>query len=682
MKKKLVKKIIVTTALCLCVTGASAQKERSDTAIARTHTIDEVAVTGTRKQHELSSTAPLYMIGQQEMLRLGMTDMADALHRLPGITLRDYGGAGGMKTISVRGFGSKHTGVSYDGILLSECQSGEIDVSRYSLDNVRNLSLVIGDNDDIFIPARQASAPAVLAIETSNLPQPLQRRGGTNGADSVPPPLEGQGEVAIKLGSFGHISPFIRYEQTLSDHFALAATGEYTYAENDYPFTLRNGILTTYEHRTNSRMNSGHGEIDIKWTPNTMNRISAKAYFYDNNRQLPGQVRYYTNLSKEQLHDQNFFAQMQYMTHNRSNWSLKWSAKYNFASSKYKNGLYTGGIMDADYWQREYYSSVCVLYAPSHQWAFDYSADYAFNNLNSSLPTDTRPYRHSVLQSATAKYSNGRLTALARLLLSLYYNGAKDGEGARNMRRLSPSLSVSYKVFEDKDLYVRVSYKNIFRTPTFNESYFFHYGSIDLLPESTDQLNLGVTWRGKWNATTLQMTCDGYVNHVKDKIIAVPQTMFLWTNINLEKVRTLGVDATVSINHRLNNSHLLLLSSNYTYQRVANRTKVYEQFYNNQIAYTPLNSGSCAVGWENPWVNLSVHASGMSSRWANNEHYTDTKVKGFIDCGVTLYRQFALRRSALEARLDLKNIFDTQYEIVRLYPMPGFSYQFSINYKF
>ena len=77
---------------------------------------------------------------------MGVTDVADALHRIPGVTLRDYGGAGGMKTVSVRGFGAKHTGVSYDGIMLSDCQSGEIDLSRYSLDNVDQLSLVIGDN--------------------------------------------------------------------------------------------------------------------------------------------------------------------------------------------------------------------------------------------------------------------------------------------------------------------------------------------------------------------------------------------------------------------------------------------------------------------------------------------------------------------------------------------------------
>ena len=76
----------------------------------------------------------LYVNQQQNLNTAGITDIADALNRMPGITIRDYGGAGGMKTVSVRSFGTQHTGVSYDGIMLSDCQSGQIDLSRYSLE--------------------------------------------------------------------------------------------------------------------------------------------------------------------------------------------------------------------------------------------------------------------------------------------------------------------------------------------------------------------------------------------------------------------------------------------------------------------------------------------------------------------------------------------------------------------
>lgn len=652
----------------MSVLCASAQTVRKDTTTQQNYKIQEVVITESKKARTVSSTAPLHILGRQEMLKTGVTDMADALHRLPGINLRDYGGAGGVKTVSVRGFGAKHTGVSYDGIMLSDSQSGEIDLSRYSLDNVDNISLTVGDNDEIFIPARNASTPATLSIQTIGVPT----------ADTDPH-LTAQ----LKVGSFGYISPFLRYEQNFSNKFAFSAVGEYTYADNDYPYSIKNITLTMHDRRTNSRMNSGHGELNFVWNVNPTSRVSGKAYYYDNDRQLPGQVHYYVNISKETLHDRNAFGQLMYQTFWTNGLSFKWYGKYNWYSSSYRDPLYTGGVMDADYWQREAYTAASLLYSPNEHWAFDYSADYFFNNLNSSLATDTRPYRHSILQSATAKYSTHRLNILARLLYSSYLNEAKDGEGADDMSRLSPSLSFSYKLLDEQNLYVRASYKNIFRAPTFNENYYFHYGSPDLKPESTDQFNLGVTWRaGDEQKTSWQITMDGYYNHVKDKIIAIPYNMFIWRCINVGKVRTLGAEVTAQLTHRFNERHALTWMGSYSLQDSENRTIPGSNTYGLQLAYTPKHTGSVTVSYENPWINLSLNGQGVSSRWANNEHYESTEIEGYWDTNLSAYRTFSFGKHTIEGRFDIKNLFDQQYEIVRFYPMPGRSWLLTINYKF
>ncbi len=662
------KLMITLTMTCLLATKASGQEVRNDTITDRVHQLREVTVTESRRQREVKSTAPLYIIDREQMLTLGVTDVADALHRIPGVTLRDYGGAGGLKTVSVRGFGAKHTGVSYDGVLLSDCQSGEIDLSRYSLDNVDQLSLVIGDNDDIFIPARNASTSAVLNIQTIGMPD----------ADTKPH-LTAQ----MKVGSFGYVSPFLRYEQNLNENLAFSAAGEYTYAENDYPFELRNVTVVTHEQRTNSRMNQGHAEMNLVWKIDNLNTLSGKIYYYDNDRQLPGQVHYYTDVNKETLRDRNFFAQVQYLRRNLSGLSLKWNTKFNWNASIYHDPLTPNNYNDASYWQREAYTSVAVLYVPSESWAFDYSGDLAFNNLNGSAERtiSNNPFRLSLLQSLTAKYRSGRLTALARLLHSVYLNESKGGPSARNMRKLSPSVSLSYKLLEDEELLLRASYKNIFRSPTFNESYYFHYGSTDLLPETTDQLNLGVTWLRESDQWGINMTLDGYYNHVNDMIVAVPYNMFIWTCVNVGKVNVLGADVTVQASRQLVEGHSLRISGGYSYQQAENRTNSDSPYYGNQIAYIPKHSGSAAVGWDNPWANLSVHLTGVSSRWANNQHYEGTEIEGYWDMGVTVYRHFRWKDQCLEARMDVKNVLNKQYEIVRFYPMPGRSWQVSVKYQ-
>ncbi len=653
---------------------------QTDTITDRVHQLEGVTITETQRKHTVTSTSPLHLLDRQDLLTMGVTDIADALHRLPGITIRDYGGAGGMKTVSVRGFGAKHTGVSYDGVMLSECQSGETDLSRYSLDNVDYISLVIGDNDDIFIPARQATTPAVLNIQTLRLP-----------TEDTNPHLTTQ----VKFGSFGYVSPFLRYEQNFSNKFAFSAVGEYTYAENDYPYELQNGTQTIHDYRTNSRMNSGHGELNFLWNINKTNRLTGKVYYYDNDRQLPGQVRYYTNLSGENLRDRNFFGQVMYQTYWDDKWSLKWISKFNWSASIYKDDLMAGGINDASYWQREVYTTVALLYTPDEHWSFDYSADYAFNNLNGSSWRTVmgHPYRHTVLQSATAKYHIKRLTILGRLLYSLYLNEQKDvpqvertdiqRNSASNMRRLSPSVSLSYRLFAEQDMYVRASYKNIFRSPTFNESYYYHYGSPNLKPETTDQYNVGITFsHTRLKNWQLYMTLDGYYNHVKDMIVAVPYNMFVWTCVNVGKVYIYGIDATLKTTYRFSPRYAILFSGNYSYQKVENRFNPESPNYKKQIAYMPEHTGSAALTFENPWVNVSVHGVRVSSRWPNNDHYDGTMIEGYTDIGLTAYRQLTFGRHQLEARFDLKNMFDEQYEIVYHYPMPRRSYQVTLNYKF
>ena len=69
----------------------------------------------------------------------------------------------------------------------------------------------------------------------------------------------------LKAGSFGYISPYLRYEQNITNRLAFSLSGDYTYAENDYPYELKGGAITRKDRRTNSRMNQGHAEINVLW---------------------------------------------------------------------------------------------------------------------------------------------------------------------------------------------------------------------------------------------------------------------------------------------------------------------------------------------------------------------------------------------------------------------------------
>lgn len=655
------------SATLAALTFVSAYAENDTTA----RNLQEFEVVSERVRKEVTSTAPLYNLTSERMKTMGVTDISDALHRLPGVNIRDYGGAGGMKTVSVRGFGTTHTGVIYDGIVLSDSQSGKIDLSRYSLDNLGSLSLVVGDNNDIFVPAKASASAATIMLTSLSVPSPVDSLWHIT--------------ALMRFGSFGTYNPYFNIGKTLSKKFSFSVIGEYFHARNNYPFTLFNGILVTREHRNNSRMNSWHGEVNTRWRPTEASTLDAKLYYYDNNRQLPGAVILYNPVCKEKLHDRNFFGQLTYKNLSLDKFSFQGLAKFNWDSSLYhdENGKYPGGELNELYIQRETYLSGSALYMPTDKLSFNYSADYIYNEMTTNQMEVVGPWRHSILQSLTGKYENSWLVATARLLLSVFDNGAKEGESAQDRTKLSPSLSVSVQPWRNRLLFVRASYKNIFRMPTFNESYYFRMGSTSLKPEDTNQVNLGVTWQyntsGWLNA--LILTGDIYYNHVKDKIEAVPTNMFIWQMRNIDKVRAFGADVTANATFNLAMRQKLVFAGNYSWQRVQPRTSKLDPEYNKQVAYTPIHSGAASLSWENPWVDVVAHATAVSDRYGTSSNLPITRIKGYVECGAAIMHSFKFKKNALDLRFDLTNIFDTQYEIVADYPMPGRAWKFTLTYK-
>lgn len=621
--------------------------------------LHEVEVRAIAHTRSVKTSTPVQSFSAQRMQTLGIGSMAEALKHLSGITVRDYGGAGGMKTVSVRGIGARHTAVVYDGMAIGDCQTGEIDLSRFDTDNLQNMSIAIGDADNIFTPARNAAAPASIYLET--IPDTAFFR------------------AKLGLGSWTTINPQLKITKPVGNAM-IDVSASYLHSDNNYPFTLRNVTLQTKERRHNSRMDAGRLEIGTRWHISPSTTLSAKTYYYDNNRQLPGIVHLYTHDNNEHLHERNAFAQASLRSVLSSKVSIQANGKMSWASSEYQIKGTNAGITSQSYWQREYYGSAALLYTPTHYLSIDYSADVAHNNLNTTLSTWHSPYRNSLWQTLAAKYSSRRLTAIGRIVSSDYWD---TNDNAHNHEaRVLPSLSMSYHILPQGRLMARAFWKMTFRMPTFNELYYYHIGSTDLKPERTSQYNIGLvsdnTFDSGIGRIHITSTIDGYMAHVDDKIVAIPFNMFVWQMMNVAKVRTLGLDATANIDWNICRRHSLMLSANYSLQRVQNRSNSSSPNYNYQIPYTPVHTFASTIAWHNSLVDIAFTIDGMTKRWTTNEHSKGTRIDGFTEMDVNLKRSFRLGKCRLTATASMLNITNKQYDIVAHYPMPGRSWRVGI----
>lgn len=631
-------------------------------------TLQGVEVTPKRAIDPIKTTTQTQSIDAQEIKLRGITDISDAMRRFAGVNLRDYGGAGGMKTVSLRGFGAQHTGVVYDGIALSNLQNGEIDLSRYNLDNLNSVSLNTGENDEIFLPARASASASTLILSSYT------------DKDLYDPSLRMR--VALEAGSFNHWRPSAYIGKSFSEKVALSASGSFLHSDNDYPYTLANGNTTMHERRRNSRINNGNGDLSCFWQCAPGGSLTIKGYVYGNDQQLPGPAILYNPENNEYLRELNTFGQATYRQRLAPKWRLMINAKYNWASTRYENhsDIYPNGLLRNRYIQQEYYGSAALLFSPISGLQFDYSADYAHNKFRNGAALYMR---NSLLQSLAAKYTVWRLKIIAKALYSLYMHPATGVSDAGTHQRLSPSLGLLMQPIPSEEFFVRASYKEIFRMPTFSELYFDHYGSINLDPELTRQYNLGVTWQRSSMGflDQLGITLDGYINEVRNKIVAMPVGMFMMRMMNLGKVRIFGADATLQCDFRLAQSHMLLLNATYSYTRAQPRTDRTMLDWMKQLAYTPLNSGSASLTWTNPWVNVTAHVTGCSGRYSTNHNLPSSRIPGYMELGFTLSHDFHFRGHVLELRADLINALDKQYELVARYPMPGRAWSASVVFK-
>lgn len=638
----------------------------NDTITGRTHHIGEVRVERKRVERSVSSATPLQTVDKEVMQQLGMTNLSDAVKRFAGVNVRDYGGIGGMKTVSVHNLGAHHTAVSYDGVTVSNTQAGQIDVGRFSLDNVQTVSLAIGADDRLMQTARHFASAGIIAIQTER------------------PVFEDERQQAFRFrlngGSFGMVNPSLRYWQKIGGQTALSVNGNYMRADGTYKYTLVNGRYRSEEKRYNSDIYAINGEANLYQTFRDESQLDVKAYWYYSHRGLPGAVTLYNPVSNERLHDEDFFTQAVYRKTLSQQWQIHARLKYTHSWSRYEDTdpKYQDGQQNDIDRQNEYYGSVTAGWTPVRNFGLSVAQDLVFNNLRNNINVGSsqrpaNPDRFTSLTALTAKWSLPRTDVWANLVATYATERVETGTNPEDRKRLSPTVAVTYRLLDDDALHVRAMYKSTFRMPTFNDLYYLRMGNTALRPEKAHEYSLGLTWGGiRIGHADITATVDAYYNDVDDKIVAFPST-YVWKMANFGHVNIHGVDATVSADIPLVSKVNLLVSAAYTYQKAVDKTKGAAS-YDRQLPYTPQHAANASAILRTPWVDVGYSVLMQGKRWSMAQNTPEYLIKAYWEHTLTLSHLFTFSRCRLNVTGKVQNLTDEDYEIIKYYPMPGHSW--------
>lgn len=667
--------IILSALLILLHTTAAAQ----DT-LRRPVTLPQVTVIQTNSRPEtLKSQTPTQVATSEAIEHLGDAQLSDVLRRMVGVTLKDYGGIGGIKTVSARGLGSQFSTLTIDGVAVTDCQNGQVDLGRYMLGNSSYISLSNGPVAGTLNSARAFSAGSIINMETHEPEfgmRPFNLRVG----------LEG--------GSYGLRSPTLSYEQRIGRKLSLSLWGNYLQSDGNYPFTLYytpgRTDSSSREQRFNSAVQLGTADLNLFYRFDSQNRLHIKSHFMKSRHELPGPVIYYTVKGSEHSEEQLLFSQARYR-HTGQNWDWQLLAKYQSSVDIYEDtAVHTIGVLHNEYHQQETYLSQTVRYHTGNgkqdYFSVSLSADEAAGHLSTNLSKHNNVRRLSAIGVLAVEYLARQIPSHPRLNAHLIATWIRDNEPtevSNPYARLSPYAGITWPI---SHFTLRYFYKENYRVPNFNELYYYTVGH-SLRPEKARQHNLGLTYRSNpWRIGSAvaahTATLDLYYNRVSDKIIAIPvQNMFLWSMTNMGQVEIAGLDFTANATIQTTSAPRTRfdLSLGYSYQHAVDRTDPTSKTYGHQIPYTPLHSGNITLTAATPWIDIGLSLMMVGERYAKQQNTSASRVAAYADQGITLSRSFDLGNCEMKAKIQVLNLFNAQYEVVKNYPMMGRNYRLGLT---
>lgn len=622
---------------------------------------------------KVQTIAPAQQITASDFEHYNAFNVADAIRDFSGVNIKDYGGIGGLKTISVRGLGANHTAVLYDGVQLNDAENGQVDLSKFNLQNVQEITLYNGQPPNICQTARAFSAASVLSIKT------------------VKPALTADKPylitAGIKTGSFGLFNPNLQWQQRISNNWSFIVNSYIENANGRYKYKAQNDGVDSLRTRTGADVTSQQIDGALYWTKTDSNKFSLHVNYYNSDRGLPGAVILYTAAQPSRLWNQDLFVQTSYERIWHSSLHLLLNGKVSKDYLHYfAPFLNTQRNLDQHFTQREAYLSAALSYTILPNWEVSYAIDGSLNDLNTQynfIPATPFPIptRFTLLNVLASNYTIGKLHLQGSLLNTNTVESVKIGKPASNRNIYSPTLMASVQPFESSNLQLRGFYKDIFRNLTFNDLYYEPVINPNLKPEFVKEFDLGATYTKGLNGffNYITFTADAYYNNVTNKIVFIPHDPFNASVTNAGKVDIKGIDAGAKTQVNLAEGWIGSLSANYSFQKAINVTAPTDSYYLNQIPYTPKNTLALNAGVNYGHLSIYYNQVLSSQRYFTNDNSPGDNLPGYSISDASVFYHFLTKQTPLKASFEVNNLFNKAYYVIQSYPMPGRSYRISLQ---
>lgn len=589
-------------------------------------------------------TAPLdkYSIGQhvhviteKDMESFQGLALAEYLQQRTGLFLRQYG-PGMLASLTMRGTSAGHNAVFWNGLPINSPSLGQADFSVLPVGGFDQVGVHFGSGGALY-----GTDAIGGAIHLNNKPK-------FGGGHHV--------QVASLFGSFGRWNQQVQYGFS-NDKFSSRSRFYRNFSQNNFPFRNLSKIGTPTETQENAQVEQWGIMQDLAWNLNPKNQISSAIWWNKTDRKIQPVIGSNTNDTQQ---DQN----------------LRWVLDYfHFGKNKIWNAK-TGLVRDELIFNinsinktTQYFTATDLDWDIHPKWNSKSGIRHTYieGDLDTYRATETR----LELYQSTNFHPSEKLSFSINLR-QLVYEG--------NWAPFTPSLGGEWDVWDNnvQSIKLKSTFARSFKVPTLNDRFWVPGGNPDLESEKSWSGEIGLKHAFAKNNFKFEQQITHFRMSVDNWIIWLPNGSF-WSPQNIRQVNNSGLEYFLDVTQQFG-EWKLGLSGNYAWNQAINQTNISEndRSKGKQLPYTPEHKFQSMFSIEKGLLSFFVNTQRVGERFVATDNASKLKPYQLWDIGVN-YRWTLAGKLSGNLGAQINNLFNTDYQVLRLRAMPGRNYQLNLN---
>jgi iron complex outermembrane receptor protein len=622
----------------LCCSAATAQDlYRNDTI-----RISEVLIKG-KKSENGPAGFKTTSADSSVLSDFSLGSVSDMISGISPIFIKSYG-SGGTATPSFRGTAAGNTQVMWNGIRIDHPMLGQSDLSL----------LPAGLTDELNVYFGGAS------MEMSS-----GAAGGVISLDTKPDWGKRSLVVSPAMGSLGRYSGLFSLKSG-SEDFQSVTKAFFNTADNDFRYINSvYGPEPFMEKRKNNEI-SQTGLLQEFYFRSSKNTLSAKFWYQDTWRNLPGTILSIINGPGEKQHDASLRTVLSFDTKGES-------ADYHVTGAWLKSRLnYLNPVASID---SRNLSDTWIL-KTSYERKVGEIAHLSID-INESLDAvNSNNYEERILRNTADLKVSAQTEEFRRMSALVLIR-----ETLHNGTLLKPDFSAGFqfRLIDPEDYFIKANVSRSSRIPTLNDMFWNPGGNPDLKNEYAYMYEIDLDMKDEiFSNTQLEYNLSIYKNSIRDMIKWHPGEYSYWTADNISNVSSKGIETSLSVKLRMNRISSVLNAA-YSYTR-ANASDADNSGLNDkQIIYTPVNqaNGSLRIKYGNVYSSWRASFTGRRYTSADNSQYLPAFFVNDVSAGV----KCNINRTVADVSLNIDNLFDADYQTMAYYPLPGRTWLLKILFQ-